>query len=101
MHLASNIQTNPGQEDPTLVWKAMLAAFERLQFQQIPGLADIVNDLHTSVIPSDFSAGRMVRFLEQSSENGKGVLMQRVDSDSVSEIAARDQRLNASIIGFK
>jgi len=94
MHLASNIQTNPGQEDPTLVWKAMLAAFERLQFQQIPGLADIVNDLHTRVIPSDFSAGRMVRYLEQSSENGKGVLMLRVDSDSVSVIAARDQRLN-------
>ena len=94
MHLASNIQTIPGQEDPTLVWKAMLAAFERLQFQQFPGLADVVNDLHTRVIPSDFSAGRMVRFLEQSSENGKGVLLLRVDTDSVSVIAARNQKLN-------
>lgn len=94
MHLASNIQTNPGQEDPTLVWKAMLKAFERLRLQQIPGLADVVNDLHTRVIPSDFSAGRMVRFLEQSSENGKGVLMLRVDGDSVSVIAARDHKLN-------
>jgi hypothetical protein len=93
MHLASNIQTNPGEEDPTLVWKAMLAAFERLRIQQIPGLADIVSDLRTRVIPSDFSAGRMVRFLERSSENGKGVLMLRVDADTVSVIAARDQRL--------
>ena len=94
MHLASNIQTNPGQEDQTLVWKAMLAAFERLRIQQIPGLAHIVNDLHTRVIPSDFSAGRMVRFLERSSENGKGVLLLRVEPDSVSVIAARDQKLN-------
>ncbi len=94
MHLASNIQTNPGQEDPTLVWKAMLKAFDRLRLQQIPGLADIVNDLHTSVIPSDFSAGRMVRFLERSSENGKGVLMVHVDADEVRVIAARDQKLN-------
>jgi len=94
MHLASNIQTNPGHEDPTLVWKAMLAAFERLQFQRIPGLAELVNDLHTCVIPSDFSAGRMVRFLEQSGGNGKGVLMLRIDADTVSIIAARDQRLN-------
>ncbi len=94
MHLASNIQTNPGQEDQTLAWKAMLAAFERLRLQQIPGLADIVSDLHTRIIPSDFSVGRMVRFLERSSENGKGVLMLRVDADSVSVIAARDQRLN-------
>ena len=94
MHLASNLQTDPGQEDQTLVWKAMLAAFERLRIQQIPGLADIVSDLHTRVIPSDFSAGRMVRFLERSSENGKGVLMLRIDTDTVSVIAARDQKLN-------
>ena len=94
MHLASNLQTNPGQEDQTLVWKGMLAAFERLRIQQIPGLADIVSDLHTRVIPSDFSAGRMVRFLERSSENGKGVLMLRIDTDTVSVIAARDQKLN-------
>jgi len=94
MHLASNIQTNPGEEDPTLVWKAMLKAFERLRLQQIAGLAEIVSDLHTCVIPGDFSAGRMVRFLEQSSENGKGVLMLRVETDSVSVIAARDQKLS-------
>jgi len=94
MHLASNIQTNPGQEDQTLVWKAMLAAYERLRIQQIPGLADIVSDLHTSVVPSDFSAGRLVRFLERSSANGKGVLLVRVDADNVSVIAARDQKLN-------
>jgi len=94
MHLASNIQTNPGQEDQSLAWKAVLAAFERLRLQQIPGLADIVSDLHARIIPSDFSVGRMVRFLERSSENGKGVLMLRVEADSVSVIAARDQRLN-------
>ena len=93
MHLASNIQTNPGEEDPTLVWKVMLKAFERLRLQQIAGLAEVVSDLHTRVIPGDFSAGRMVRFLEQSSENGKGVLMLRVETDSVSVIAARDQKL--------
>lgn len=94
MHLASNIQNNPGQEDPTLVWKAMLAAFERLRIQQIPGLADIVSNLRTRVIPSDFSAGRMVRFLERGSENGKGVLLLRVEADSVSVISAKDQKLN-------
>jgi hypothetical protein len=94
MHLANNIQTYPGEEDPTLVWKAMLKAFERLRLQQIAGLAEIVSDLHTQVIPGDFSAGRMVRFLEQSSENGKGVLMLRVETDSVSVIAARDQKLS-------
>ena len=94
MHLASNIQTFPGQEDASLVWKAMLKAFDRLRLQQIPGLADIVNDLHTSVIPSDFSAGRMVRYLERSNENGKGVLLVHVDVDSVRVIAARDQNLN-------
>ena len=94
MHLASNIQTNPGEEDPTLVWKAMLKAFERLRLQQIPGLAEVVSNLRTHVIPGDFSAGRMVRFLEHSSENGKGVLLLRVDKDSVSVIAARDQKLS-------
>ncbi len=94
MHLASNIQTHPGHEDSSLVWKAMLTAFDRLRLQQIPGLADIVNDLHTSVIPSDFSAARMVRFLERSSENGKGVLLVHVDVDSVRVIAAHDQNLN-------
>ncbi|MEN6579291.1 MAG: glutamate mutase L [Anaerolineaceae bacterium] len=94
MHLASNIQTNPGEEDSTLVWKAMLKAFERLRLQQIAGLAEVVSDLHTRVIPGDFSAGRMVRFLEQSSENGKGVLMLRVETDTVSVIAARDQKLS-------
>ena len=94
MHLSSNIQTNPGQEDATLVWKAMLKAFERLRLQQIPGLAEVVSDLRTHVIPSDFSAGRMVRFLERSSENGKGVLLLRVEADTVSVIAARDQKLN-------
>ena len=93
MHLASNILTNPGEEDPTLVWKAMLKAFERLRLQQIPGLAEIVSDLRAHVIPSDFSAGRMVRFMERSSENGKGVLMLRIDTDNVSVIAARDQKL--------
>ncbi len=94
MHLANNLQTNPGQEDQTLVWKAMLAAFERLRLQQIPGLADVVSELHAHVIPSDFSVGRMVRFLERSSDNGKGVLMLRIDADTVSVIAARDQKLN-------
>lgn len=94
MHLASNIQTNPGEEDPTLVWKAMLKAFERLRLQQIAGLAEIVSDLHTCVIPGDFSAGRMVRFLERSSENGKGVLLLRVDADTVCVISARDQKLS-------
>ena len=94
MQLASNIQTNPGEEDPTLVWKAMLKAFERLRLQQIAGLAEIVSDLHTCVIPGDFSAGRMVRFLERSSENGKGVLWLRVDADTVCVIAARDQKLS-------
>lgn len=94
MYLASNIQPNPGQEDQTLVWKAMLAAFERLRIQQIPGLADIVSNLRTHVIPGDFSAGRMVRFLERSSGNGKGVLLVRVDAHTVSVIAARDQKLN-------
>ena len=89
-----NIQTNPGEEDSTLVWKAMLKAFERLRLQQIAGLAEVVSDLHTRVIPGDFSAGRMVRFLEQSSDNGKGVLLLRVDADSVSVIAARDQKLS-------
>lgn len=101
LHLSSNIQTNPGQEDPTLVWKAMLKAFERLRLQQIPGLAEIVSDLHTRVIPSDFSAGRMVRFLERSSENGKGVLMLRIEADTVSVIAARDQRLNGVCRGVE
>jgi len=94
MQLASNIQTNPGQEDLSLVWKAMLKAFERLRLQQIPGLAEVVTNLRTHVIPSDFSAGRMVRFLERSSGNGKGVLMLRVDADTVSVIAARDQKLD-------
>ena len=94
MHLASNLQTNPGQEDQTLVWKAMLAAFERLRIQQIPGLADIVSDLRTRVIPSDFSAGRMVHFLERSSEKGKGVLLVRIEPGTVSVISARDQVLN-------
>lgn len=94
MHLASNIQTTPGSEDPSLVWKAMLAAFERLRIQQIPGLAEVVGALHASVIPSDFSAARLVRFLERSSDNGKGVLMLRVEPDSVSVIAAWDQKIN-------
>ena len=94
MHVAGNIQTALGKEDPSLVWKAMLAAFERLRVQQIPGLADVVNDLHASVIPSDFAAGRMVRFLESADDNGKGVLLLRLDADTVSVIAAHSQRLS-------
>ena len=93
MHFSSNIQINPGQEDQSLAWKAMLAAFERLRIQQIPGLGDLLSDLNASVIPSDYSAGRIVRFLERSGGNGKGVLLVRSDADSVSVLAARDQKL--------
>ncbi len=94
MHIASNIQTALGAEDPSVVWKAMLAAFERLRLQQIPGLADAVNELHAKVIPSDFSAGRMVRFLETSNNSGKGVLLLRFDADTVSVISGHNQRLS-------
>lgn len=94
MHLASNIQTALGQDDPSIVWRAMLAAFERLRIQQIAGLAEVASHLHARLVPSDFAAGRMVRFLESSGEPGKGVLMLRFDGDTISVIAGRQQRLN-------
>ncbi|MFH1446474.1 MAG: glutamate mutase L [Chloroflexota bacterium] len=97
LHTAGNIQPETGHEVLEVAWGAMLKAFEKIRFQQMPGLEELLQRTDGRLLPGAYALGRMVKFLNRINQNNKGVMALDVGAGSTTVAAAKDGKLTSSV----
>jgi len=88
-HASGNILPQIGQEELQVAWKAMLGAFRRLRRYETPGLSALEEALNAQMIPSSLARSRIVRLLDKTNPDSKGVLALEVQHGRVSVQGSR------------
>lgn len=98
LHIAGNIQPEVGHEVLEPAWGAMLKSFEKIRFQQMPGLEEFLQKTGGQLLPGAYALGRMVKFLNRINQNNKGVMALDVGAASTMVAAAKDGKLISSVL---
>lgn len=89
LHLSPNIQPVVGQVNIAAAWNAMLAAYERIQLNRLRGLSELKRLTNSTIVPTAFSIGRTLRYLDEITKKSKGVVAIDVGAGSTMLLASR------------